>query len=186
MPKNGWSVISLATSVTDSSWTSARTTTNTSAIRTISNRDSVGAAWRSTRRGIRFRLREVSSTHTILRVVRERPLGPTGGILRSGSQSPRGLLQQGVLRSLRRIGQGAGSAHDLLEQVDDPRIDFATMDIELAEPKALAGFDIVRYRPRLVCVEAHPEIRQQLLNYFADRSRPLPQSRSRQSMVRAF
>jgi hypothetical protein len=44
------------------------------------------------------------------------------------------------------------------------------MDIELAEPKALAGFDIVRYRPRLVCVEAHPDIRQQLLDYFAERN----------------
>lgn len=40
------------------------------------------------------------------------------------------------------------------------------MDIELAEPKALAGFDIERFRPELVCIEAHPEIRQQLLNYF--------------------
>ena len=50
-----------------------------------------------------------------------------------------------------------------------PSIDFLTMDIELAEPKALAGFDLVRYRPRLVCVEAHPDVRQHLINYFADR-----------------
>jgi FkbM family methyltransferase len=59
--------------------------------------------------------------------------------------------------------------NDLLEQVGVTRIDFVTMDIELAEPKALAGFDVMRYRPRLVCVEAHPEIRQHLLDYFADR-----------------
>jgi hypothetical protein len=41
------------------------------------------------------------------------------------------------------------------------------MDIELWEPKALAGFDIERFRPALVCVEAHPEVRQSLLDYFA-------------------
>jgi len=27
----------------------------------------------------------------------------------------------------------------------------------------------VRYRPRLVCVEAHPDIRQQLIDYFTER-----------------
>ena len=43
------------------------------------------------------------------------------------------------------------------------------MDIELAEPKALAGFDLRRFSPRLVCIEAHREVRQFLLNYFHDR-----------------
>lgn len=46
------------------------------------------------------------------------------------------------------------------------RIDFLSMDIELAEPKALAGFSIGKYRPRLVCIEAHAEVRQQILEYF--------------------
>jgi hypothetical protein len=41
------------------------------------------------------------------------------------------------------------------------------MDIELSEPKALAGFDIRRFKPQLVCIEAHPEVRQQILDYFA-------------------
>ena len=40
------------------------------------------------------------------------------------------------------------------------------MDIELSEPKALAGFDIKRYKPSLVCVESHPEVRQQIIDYF--------------------
>jgi hypothetical protein len=40
------------------------------------------------------------------------------------------------------------------------------MDIELAEPSALRGFDIDRYRPRLVCIEAHPDVRQFILDYF--------------------
>ena len=57
--------------------------------------------------------------------------------------------------------------NNVLEKANVTTLDFLTMDIELAEPKALAGFDIEKYRPRLVCVEAHPEIRQQLLDYFA-------------------
>ena len=40
------------------------------------------------------------------------------------------------------------------------------MDIELWEPKALAGFSIQRFRPALACVEAHPEVRQQIIDYF--------------------
>ena len=59
--------------------------------------------------------------------------------------------------------------NDLLARTGVTSIDFITMDIELAEPKALAGFDLMRYRPRLVCVEAHQDVRQQILNYFADR-----------------
>jgi hypothetical protein len=46
-------------------------------------------------------------------------------------------------------------------------IDFLSIDIELAEPEALAGLDAQRYRPRLVCIEAYPQVRQHILNYFA-------------------
>jgi FkbM family methyltransferase len=56
----------------------------------------------------------------------------------------------------------------LLDRLGIERVDFVSMDIELFEPKALAGFDIDRFRPALVCVESHPEVRQALLNYFAD------------------
>ena len=56
---------------------------------------------------------------------------------------------------------------DLLSQQRVARIDLLSMDIELHEPKALAGFDIVRFRPRLACIEAHPEVRQSILDYFA-------------------
>jgi FkbM family methyltransferase len=55
---------------------------------------------------------------------------------------------------------------DLLALEDVRRIDLLTMDIELAEPSALAGFDIERFRPALVCVEVHKEVRQALLDYF--------------------
>ena len=57
--------------------------------------------------------------------------------------------------------------NDLLDHEHVSRIDFLTMDIELWEPKALAGFDVERFRPSLVCIEAHPEVRQQILDYFA-------------------
>jgi FkbM family methyltransferase len=57
--------------------------------------------------------------------------------------------------------------NDLLDHEGVERVDFLSMDIELWEPKALAGFDIERFRPALVCIEAHPEVRQQLLDYFA-------------------
>ena len=57
--------------------------------------------------------------------------------------------------------------NDLLTHEQITTFDFLTMDIELAEPKALKGFDIERFRPSLVCIEAHPEVRQQILDYFA-------------------
>jgi hypothetical protein len=55
----------------------------------------------------------------------------------------------------------------ILDQLKIERLDFMSMDIELAEPKALAGFDIDRFKPDLVCIEAHDEVRQQILDYFA-------------------
>ena len=55
----------------------------------------------------------------------------------------------------------------LLARVGLTHIDFLTMDIELSEPKARAGFDVDRYRPALVCIEAHPDVRQEILDYFA-------------------
>lgn len=57
---------------------------------------------------------------------------------------------------------------DLLAKLGVSRIDFFSLDIELWEPHALAGFDIEKYRPRLVCVEAHPPVQQEILKYFAD------------------
>ena len=56
--------------------------------------------------------------------------------------------------------------NDLLRKEGIDKIDFISMDIELSEPKALAGFDIRRYKPALVCVEGHQEVRQQILDYF--------------------
>jgi FkbM family methyltransferase len=56
---------------------------------------------------------------------------------------------------------------NLLEQAGVSRIDLLSMDIEGAEPLALAGFDIGRFRPGLACVEAKPANREKILKYFA-------------------
>jgi FkbM family methyltransferase len=56
---------------------------------------------------------------------------------------------------------------DLLVAEGVRRIDFLSMDIELHEPMALKGFDIRRFRPSLICIEALAPVRQQILDYFA-------------------
>lgn len=56
---------------------------------------------------------------------------------------------------------------DLLTSQKIQRIDFLSIDIELHEPQALAGFNVERFKPALVCIEAHPPVRQQILDYFA-------------------
>ena len=56
---------------------------------------------------------------------------------------------------------------DVLDRLKIGHVDFLSMDIELAEPQALAGFSISRFTPRLVAVEAHPPVRQQILDYFS-------------------
>ena len=45
-------------------------------------------------------------------------------------------------------------------------VDFLSMDIEGAEPGALRGFDIDRFRPALVCIEATASIGGEILAYF--------------------
>ena len=57
---------------------------------------------------------------------------------------------------------------DLLAAEGIKRIDFLSMDIELHEPQALKGFDIQRFKPSLVCIEALLPVRQQILDYFAE------------------
>jgi FkbM family methyltransferase len=56
---------------------------------------------------------------------------------------------------------------DILDRNGIKQIDFLSIDIELHEPQALRGFSTQRFRPRLVAIEAHPPVRQQILDYFA-------------------
>lgn len=62
---------------------------------------------------------------------------------------------------------------DVLDRLQIKRVDFLSMDVELAEPQALAGFSIARFRPKLVAVEAHLPIRQKVLDYFTQHDYPL-------------
>jgi FkbM family methyltransferase len=59
---------------------------------------------------------------------------------------------------------------DLLAFEHASRIDFLSMDIEGAEPRALSGFDIARFPPELACIEiASPEIGRMVAEYFVVR-----------------
>jgi FkbM family methyltransferase len=58
---------------------------------------------------------------------------------------------------------------DLLESEGVTHIDFLSIDVELHEPQVLAGFSVEKYLPAFVCIEAHPEVRQQILDYFTRR-----------------
>lgn len=62
--------------------------------------------------------------------------------------------------------------NDLLDKVGIDKIDFLSMDIEGGAPKALAGFDIAKYKPELICIESggsNKEYNAGLVKYFADR-----------------
>ena len=56
----------------------------------------------------------------------------------------------------------------LLDDNGVTSIDFLSMDIEGSEPAALAGFDIERFAPELVCIEMipNPENRKKITEYF--------------------
>jgi hypothetical protein len=60
--------------------------------------------------------------------------------------------------------------NDLLAKTGVKKIDFLSMDIETGEPAALAGFDIERYRPELVCLEVTEGVRDRVAAYFAAHS----------------
>jgi FkbM family methyltransferase len=57
---------------------------------------------------------------------------------------------------------------DLLRREKVARLDFLSMDVEGAEPTALAGLDLGRYRPELACVEvSSPESGRAIAERFA-------------------
>ena len=55
----------------------------------------------------------------------------------------------------------------LLDEQRVTRLDLVSMDIEESEPQALAGFDIERFRPSLVCIEAVDRVQPMIREYFA-------------------
>lgn len=56
--------------------------------------------------------------------------------------------------------------NELLDRNKITEIEFMSVDIEGAELLAFAGFDINRFKPKLMCVEASPDRRAKLLAYF--------------------
>jgi FkbM family methyltransferase len=83
----------------------------------------------------------------------------------ASSSTPGHTVRHGAPGTAREVPTTTLNA--LLAEAGISKVDFMSMDIELAEPKALAGFDVERYQPALVCIEGHPEVRQQILDYFA-------------------
>ena len=71
-------------------------------------------------------------------------------------------------RVLREVEVPAITLDDLLDQNGVTKLDFLSMDIELGEPAALAGFDIERFQPELVCIEAGQPVREQVSRYFRE------------------
>jgi FkbM family methyltransferase len=55
----------------------------------------------------------------------------------------------------------------ILREQGVTKVDFVSLDIELGEPAALAAFDLATYRPELLCIEAHGQTRQAVLNHLA-------------------
>ena len=70
-------------------------------------------------------------------------------------------------KNARQIVVPTITLNDLLEQLRVRHVDLLSIDVELSEPKVLAGFDVEKYKPSFVCIEAHPETRQRILDYFA-------------------
>jgi FkbM family methyltransferase len=56
----------------------------------------------------------------------------------------------------------------LLELNGVSKIDLLSMDIEGAQKLALAGFDIEKYQPELVCIEKYWEDQQDIFRYFEE------------------
>jgi FkbM family methyltransferase len=56
--------------------------------------------------------------------------------------------------------------NDLLAREGVTEFDLLSMDIERSEPAALAGFDIKKFKPSLVCIKAHKEVLDQIMDYF--------------------
>ena len=67
------------------------------------------------------------------------------------------------------LAQADPQLDDLLERNGVDKIDFLSMDIEGFQLTALKGFDIQRYRPELVCIEAYHPDRPEIKAWFEER-----------------
>jgi FkbM family methyltransferase len=67
-----------------------------------------------------------------------------------------------------RVMVSARTLDSILEEVNPPRIDFVSIDVEGAEIQVLQGFDIRRWSPRLVMVESMGPRPDAVRDYFTD------------------
>ena len=71
-------------------------------------------------------------------------------------------------RSFEELEVPTTTLTQLLDDNDVEKIDFMTIDIEGHEPQALGGFDIDRFQPELICIEAKPTNREFIAQYFSE------------------
>ena len=121
--------------------------------------DSWADGFRANRPGTRFHVFFVSDRSDVDATVYVNPLDRR---LSSSTRSMPASRGPTFSRAVRTI-----TLNDLLAAERVEAIDFMSMDIELSEPPALRGFDITTFRPSLVCIEAHADVRQAIVNYFA-------------------
>jgi FkbM family methyltransferase len=88
------------------------------------------------------------------------PLSSTSSSWQEGFQATRE-------KELEQVRVPRIALNDLLAQEGVTKIDFLSMDIEGGEREALTGFDIERFAPELICVEASRRNRDWLSAYFA-------------------
>ena len=55
----------------------------------------------------------------------------------------------------------------ILREARIQKVDFVSLDIELGEPAALRAFNLAYYKPELLCIEAHAQSRQEILDIMA-------------------
>jgi FkbM family methyltransferase len=89
---------------------------------------------------------------------------PDNDLIASANKS---FVEQEGGKDVKEVPVQTATLNDILTRHAIDRIDFLSLDVELHEPEVLRGFSIHRFNPRLVCVEAHAPVRQQILDHFA-------------------
>jgi FkbM family methyltransferase len=65
------------------------------------------------------------------------------------------MLKDGA--TIERVNVPVMRVDDILQQADVSRLEFATIDVEGAELEVLQGFDLDRWKPRVLVLEDNPE-----------------------------
>lgn len=83
------------------------------------------------------------------------------------ASSDRAFAETDDRADIEPIRANTTTLNDVLARSGITAIDFLSIDVELHEPQVLSGFAIEEFSPRLVAVEAHPQVREFVLEYFA-------------------